>query len=431
MSIQLSNPEIIYLFTLSFPYYVGGESSFLQDEVEYLEKHFSRIILLPSINTGEKQQIPRNMILDESLADFFKNNKSNIVQTLLDGIFSDIFFKEVIRKPSLLGSIKKLRKTIAFISRSVQIKKWSKKYFGKSIRKNENTLLYTYWCTQTTLGLGLFRKNIQSIKLITRAHGIDLFEERGAVFCREQTLEHLDRIYLVSQAGYDYLTAKYPEYSKKIWFSGLGVRNPGFINKPSEDGIFRIVSCSSIDSNKRVNLVYKALMRLSEKLTSLKILWHHFGDGPLKSDLEAFISGNRSVKILSNIKGHIPNQELLKFYSDNPVDAFITASASEGGRPVSIQEAQSCGIPVIGTNVGGIPEIINSSVGILVKANPSPEEIADAIYFLIQNPVKAHEMRRSSIENWKKNFDSDNNYLAFAESLNNLFNLRLTNACRL
>ena len=47
---------------------------------------------------------------------------------------------------------------------------------------------------------------------------------------------------------------------------------------------------------------------------------------------------------------------------------FINLSSSEG-IPVSIMEAQSFGIPVIATNVGGSGEIVVSETGVLVDEN--------------------------------------------------------------
>ena len=58
-------------------------------------------------------------------------------------------------------------------------------------------------------------------------------------------------------------------------------------------------------------------------------------------------------------------------------DSFITTSSTEG-LPVSIQEAMAAGIPIIGTNVGGIPEMIDGN-GVLLSANPSNKEVAEAI----------------------------------------------------
>ena len=71
-------------------------------------------------------------------------------------------------------------------------------------------------------------------------------------------------------------------------------------------------------------------------------------------------------------------------------DVFVLTSFAEG-MPLSIIEAMAKGRPVIATNVDGIPEQIDGSIGILV---PSPYQaeltcaaaIADAMAFMQQNP---------------------------------------------
>ena len=80
-------------------------------------------------------------------------------------------------------------------------------------------------------------------------------------------------------------------------------------------------------------------------------------------------------------------------------------------------EAQSFGIPVIATAVGGTPEIVTEKVGILLSENPSPEEIARAIKFFIDHPEITKQMRSNSIENWEKNFNAEKNFSEFAKYL--------------
>jgi len=76
-------------------------------------------------------------------------------------------------------------------------------------------------------------------------------------------------------------------------------------------------------------------------------------------------------------------------------------------------EAQSCGIPVIATAVGGTPEIVNEKVGILLSPNPTPEEIGSAIEYLIDNSEIAKQMRYSSIKNWEERFNACKNFSEF------------------
>ena len=71
-------------------------------------------------------------------------------------------------------------------------------------------------------------------------------------------------------------------------------------------------------------------------------------------------------------------------------DLFILPSLKEG-LPYALLEAGAAGVPVIATDVGGVPEIIDDmSSGIVVKAK-RPKEIAEAIAFLIEYPEKKKE----------------------------------------
>ena len=84
------------------------------------------------------------------------------------------------------------------------------------------------------------------------------------------------------------------------------------------------------------------------------------GDGPLKSDLENLIE----LKKIKNVK-------ILGY--QNPIDIIsisdinILTSVIDGS-PMSIKECMACGVPIISSNVGGIPElIINNKNGYLLK----------------------------------------------------------------
>lgn len=86
------------------------------------------------------------------------------------------------------------------------------------------------------------------------------------------------------------------------------------------------------------------------------------GYGPLLSGLE-FRLGELELKNNVQILQNLDNaQNLLHKY-----DAYVCSSVIEGS-PNSILEAMARGLPVVSTDVGGIPEIINSNInGYLVR----------------------------------------------------------------
>lgn len=72
-------------------------------------------------------------------------------------------------------------------------------------------------------------------------------------------------------------------------------------------------------------------------------------------------------------------------------DVFINTTTIDN-MPVSIIEAMALGFPIISTNVGGLPYLINNNIdGILVPPN-NEKEMANAIINLIKNPLKVEEL---------------------------------------
>jgi len=88
----------------------------------------------------------------------------------------------------------------------------------------------------------------------------------------------------------------------------------------------------------------------------------------------------------------------------NGADIFVMASQMESFGLV-YAEAMACGIPVIGTSVGGIPEIIeNNSNGFLVDPDSSVE-LEKRIEILVKDEKKREKMGEMNINRIKKKFD--------------------------
>jgi glycosyltransferase involved in cell wall biosynthesis len=81
-------------------------------------------------------------------------------------------------------------------------------------------------------------------------------------------------------------------------------------------------------------------------------------------------------------------------------DLFVLTSHSEGC-PNVILEAMASGLPVVSTNVGGVPELVNADTGMLVPPRDDTT-LAEAILRLLDDPVRRQRMgeagRRRAVE---------------------------------
>lgn len=115
--------------------------------------------------------------------------------------------------------------------------------------------------------------------------------------------------------------------------------------------------------------------------------------------LERFIKKNmlqRNIKIIK----YLPPAEMSRLYAD--ANVFIMPSVMEGLGQV-FMEAMAEQTLVIGTNAGGIPEIITKDTGLIIKPK-EPNQIAEAILKIFSSPKLAAKMGKKGRERVLKFF---------------------------
>lgn len=216
---------------------------------------------------------------------------------------------------------------------------------------------------------------------------------------------HLNKIVSISQDGIDYAIKKWKVNKECFTLSRLGVKET--VRVVPKGNRLKMVSCSNIIPVKRVELIAKALM----EITDIEIEWTHFGDGVLFNRLKEQIK-KLPKNISVNLPGRVLNKEIYKAYQKIQPHLLINVSSSEGV-PVSIMEAMSFGIPCIATDVGGNSEIVNNENGILLTSDPSLNDIQKAIKSVLNN----HSKSEAAYQTWKEKYNAEKNYKEFAEEL--------------
>jgi glycosyltransferase involved in cell wall biosynthesis len=100
--------------------------------------------------------------------------------------------------------------------------------------------------------------------------------------------------------------------------------------------------------------------------------------------------------------GYFPDKKLPKLYQAADVFAFSTFYEN---LPFAVLEAMSTGLPVVTTNVGGIPEMIEDGKnGFLVQPFNS-QELADRVLYFLEHPAASSEMALLARKTIEERFD--------------------------
>ena len=144
---------------------------------------------------------------------------------------------------------------------------------------------------------------------------------------------------------------------------------------------------------KRIQDVIKSFKIINESIPSKLVL---VGDGPERAKMERLareLNISTDVNFLGNLKS---TKEVL-----NISDLFMLPSSSESFGLAAL-EALACGVPVIATNKGGIPEVVEHGIsGYLSKVGDYKDMSKNALSIL--NDEKNHlEFKNNAIDSAKK-----------------------------
>ncbi len=152
-------------------------------------------------------------------------------------------------------------------------------------------------------------------------------------------------------------------------------------------GRIRVIVPRRLFHKNGVEYFVRALPLIRDRLDVEAIF---VGDGPEREKLES-IARELNVLEYCNFMGARPNTEMPGLLSSASAAVFPSLMEATS---VAALEAMSCEVPVAASNVGGLPEIVDESVGTLFQpANPA--DLADKLVALLQRPDLKETGRRA------------------------------------
>jgi glycosyltransferase involved in cell wall biosynthesis len=123
------------------------------------------------------------------------------------------------------------------------------------------------------------------------------------------------------------------------------------------------------------------------------VVLHFFGDGPQRPDLER-LAFEADVASRVVFHGRVDHQTLLDALGT--IDLLLHPALVEG-LPMTVLEAMAAGLPVLATEVGGLPDVLlHGETGYLIPPGDSGA-IADAIRSILDDPTGRHAVAEHAV----------------------------------
>ncbi|QEY20523.1 glycosyltransferase family 4 protein [Psychrobacillus sp. AK 1817] len=143
------------------------------------------------------------------------------------------------------------------------------------------------------------------------------------------------------------------------------------------------------------------------------------GDGPQRKEYEQ-LSTDLGISDVTTFTGKVPNTEVPNIIRKMSIFAVPSTEDSESFGVAAV-EAMACGVPVVVSNVGGLPEVVVKDVTGIVTDKESPDQLAAAFKKLARNNEMRMKMGEAGVAHVKNHYswiDNANYMLTLYEKYN-------------
>ena len=189
--------------------------------------------------------------------------------------------------------------------------------------------------------------------------------------------------------------------------------------KPKEyAGEFRIGFVKAISRIYGLDYLIEAMPKICKSVPNAKLIVIGKDFEMMKDKL---VNLSEKLGVAQNIefKGFVPKEQIPQIM--NSFDVLVNPTIVEESFGVAVLEAEACGIPVVATNVGGVPEVcVDGKTAFLVPAKDA-DALADKIILLAKDPALRQKMgiegRNFVLKNYNWEDNVDKMLKLFAEQI--------------
>ena len=266
--------------------------------------------------------------------------------------------------------------------------------------KERTTHLHAHYADRSAQ-VAMWVSRFTGIPFTFTTHGYDIFFEPPVNF--RQLASEAGRIVCVSRYNAAYIASTFQVEPSKLIVVRCGIYLDDFPfvrhERASQSRSIAVLNVGRLvlEKGQRDLIDAVGLMRMASLDVQLVIV----GDGPLGPELKAQAAslGVSEYVLFIGVRSASEIRHLLL-----ESDVFVLPSVSESVG-IAVVEAMASGVPVIATDVKGVPELVEHQVtGLLCRA-ADPMALAKSIQWLIENPTETHRMTIAARRRVEAEFD--------------------------
>ena len=260
---------------------------------------------------------------------------------------------------------------------------------SRLLRQQTFDLIHTFFSVPAGL-MGTWLKYRSGVPLIVSPHGSDVphhnpeklnLPVRMLAPIIANVWHRADRVVTVSNGLKQTAQRTAPDIGYEVIHNGIDLDHFQPANSRPPSSITKLVCVARLVELKGIHHLLKALAFLKKMGLpfSLKIA----GEGNYRAELERLrvhLGIEKQVEFL----GQVPYQNLPLLYHQS--DLFVLPSLNESFGQ-TFAEAMACGLPIVGTTAGGIPEVTGPHQAPWLVEPGNPEALAEKLATLLRSSV--------------------------------------------
>ena len=282
-------------------------------------------------------------------------------------------------------------------------------FFSKLLQDEGIQHVHAHFATHPALSAFIISR-LAGISYSVTVHAHDIFVHQAML---GEKLRLAKFVVSISDFNKRYLTRRFPDLENRIHVIHCGVDLDRYSSSDTEGATvsdrFEICCVASLQVYKGIEYLIRACAELKESIPSLHCTV--VGEGEQRRHLESLIEElglSGTVDLVGALQedmvaSHLRNADLFVLPS------IVAPDGQMEGIPVALMEAMASALPVISSDISGIPELITDNESGLLVPPADHWALGEAIGFLYERPQQRKRMGAAGRRTIETEFDLSKN----------------------